>query len=178
MGLTASLAALTFGLMLSDDISCVQIDTPDEGLLKATTHCCCCMQSFFVEMPACLGANGEGSCIWCGNAGSFGCCQCTDEHKACGQELALFQCCDYRKPGESVIYNVGATMISLFCMKGASKAGCKCDDSVKYAIISKWQSLCCDYRCALPPSDEAGVAFGVSCCGIKLAGAPGGSCKA
>merc|ERR1711924_160741 len=92
--------------------------------------------------------------------------------------LAVGQCCDDTGgEGSTVLYNMGVSAVYLFCIKGAAKEGCRCDDTVKYALISKSQSLCCDYRCALPPSEEAGVAFGISCCGIKLAGSPGGSCK-
>merc|ERR1711924_200234 len=104
-----------------------------------------------------------------GEGGSgFGCCQCSDETKACESGVSGFQCLDMSNGRDPMIWqSCGAAVIGCFCYKGAQKSliDCTCRP-----IFSKYQSLCCDYRCALPPTAET-VPFGIACCGVMLTGA-------
>merc|ERR1712216_1105639 len=148
-----------------DDI--VKVDIPDEGKLQYTTQCCCVMYSYFLEMPACLSINEQVGCLCQEGSAGFGCCQCTDDTKACSSGVSGQQCCDsIGGRQQMILLESGAAFVQLFCTKGAmkSKMDCTCRP-----IFSKQQSLCCDSRCACPPTEDT-VPFGISCCGFMITG--------
>merc|ERR1711998_43275 len=151
----------------------VVVNIPPEDQLKLTTACGCCMWSYFIEFPACCGANDDCGCLCC--SGGQGCtCLVIDEStRALQSQVQGCRCIDLTQ-GDLAIYEAGSAGICCFCCKGAQKAYCGVKEC--NPIFRRSQALICDYRCALPPTDDT-VPLGIACCGAKLCGNPGGSCR-
>uniref|UniRef100_A0A7S2XBU3 Uncharacterized protein n=1 Tax=Lotharella oceanica TaxID=641309 RepID=A0A7S2XBU3_9EUKA len=141
----------------------INIDFAPVDDLKATTVCCCCMQSFYVEWPAACGVQGSISCICIEYQMSMKCLQFLQENRTCMQSYQYLHCIDMTK--DFICLDTANQFIMCFCIKGASKLWCGFDELKPCA--GKGNCLCCDLRCALPPSQET-VAFGFACCGKPL----------
>ena len=85
------------------------------------------------------------------------------------------RCCDMMEEGNFVCCEEGTAAVAYCCCRGAAKCWCGYETPMK-KIFCIDQAFCCDQRCQLPPGDI--VPYGCAICGVKLAGNPGGSCKA
>merc|ERR1712086_51916 len=152
------------------------VSPPTDEQLMLTTACCCTMCSFFIEFPACCSVNYISECFICSGEGAGQCLTCLGEDKQATKAwetcIGVTRCCDMIG-GDFICCEEGAVMIGYCCMRGAMKGWCGFSNLKSCLVIE--QEMCCDYRCQLPPGDK--VPFGISICGVKLMGAPGGSCK-
>merc|ERR1712028_155007 len=81
----------------------VQIEFADEGALKLSTQCYCCVQSFFIDYPACCGIQYDNQCYCCTEAQSSKCLQIEEGTKAWDAAIAQNKCFDYTS-GDMVVH--------------------------------------------------------------------------
>merc|ERR1712093_633008 len=145
----------------------VEIKLAEGDQLNFTTQCCCCAQSFFYGYPQCCGVSADESCC-CSSKTGFLCLQFLPETKAMQSGKSFFMCMDYTTE-KGVCSEAVDELICCFCMRGASKmwfGGCG-DCGPMDPLLVKQSGLCCDYRVALPPSNDT-VPLGFACCGMHL----------
>jgi hypothetical protein len=145
----------------------VEIAQPEQ--LSMTTHCCCCAQSFFLEYPAFCGIQMEQQCMCCSNAAGLNCLQFEDENKAWSRGKSESKCLDYANAEKTIWQESASEVVLCCCIKGATKGWCGVEEFDP--VFTQGNSLCCDYRCALPPAPET-VPLGIACCGAHLWGEP------
>merc|ERR1711998_699134 len=73
----------------------VHVHFPKEEELKLTTHCYCCMGSFYLDYPACCGSQYDQQCICCTEAVGVKCLQIEPDTKVWDAQLAQRKCLDY-----------------------------------------------------------------------------------
>ena len=149
----------------------VTVDPPPRSELKYTTHIACLEQSFWWEIPKCIGFSGTGTCLCCSQAGL---CRLKNSEDIDNYQdgHSKMHCCGIKAYKEQGCRN---------CL-WASSAGrgtcCFCFEQ-KYQYECRWpvtcckcaqQSCCCDYRFALPMDEE--VPFGCAICGKWFKGSP------
>merc|ERR1711998_8333 len=100
--------------------------------------------------------------------------QIADDTKVMDGELLQRKCLDYTGGGEMIVEESACQFIACCCITGAGKRWCGIKDFAPLYI--KRQDLCCDQRCACPPS-PATVPAGISICGFHLWGECGGSLR-
>mmetsp|Transcript_43218 Transcript_43218/g.69626 ORF Transcript_43218/g.69626 Transcript_43218/m.69626 type:complete len:176 (-) Transcript_43218:316-843(-) len=136
--------------------------------LKASTVCCCCMQSFYTSWPGCCGVQGSCSFYICQEQISMKCLQTGPETRTCIQRNSYLKCIDMTK-GPYICIDGAHKFILCFCAQGIEKfwcGGCTDEDPVK-PCEGKGNCLCIDLRCALPPSSDM-VTCGFACCGAPI----------
>merc|ERR1711865_403000 len=151
----------------------VQIEFADEGALKLSTQCYCCVQSFFIDYPACCGIQYDNQCYCCTEAQSSKCMQIEESTKAWDTGVSEARCIDYTG-GDMVLHEAACQSIKCCCITGIKKSWCGVKDLKP--LFCKGNQLCIDQRCALPPTADT-VPAGISICGMKLWGEGAGSCK-
>mmetsp|Transcript_22117 Transcript_22117/g.35579 ORF Transcript_22117/g.35579 Transcript_22117/m.35579 type:complete len:182 (-) Transcript_22117:188-733(-) len=162
-GLTAPEAKTETADVKKDKL--VQIEFAPVEELKASTVCCCCMQSFYTSWPAMCGVQQEIQCICCESQTSCKCLQHgVAENRVCSRSKSFSTCIDTSME-EFICLESGSEFVLCFCLKGASTLWCGFKDLRPCA--GKGNVLCCDCRFGIPPGDET-VPFGIAICGKAL----------
>ena len=152
----------------------IHIQLFPESSLLYTTACICCMCSYNFDFPACCGCNDTCDCLCCHGGGGCQCLDISQKTRTCQTQIDSCQCLDLTS-GSIMLMFCGNACISLFCMRGAGKQSCNLSE-ITMGCSRKGNQLCCDGRCAIPPTAELGVPMGIAIFGKSLWGNPGGSC--